>query len=156
MAWTDQSEHWIVTGRVIAMEDLDRRLRGAQGRRIKDVGGTSGGLGSFVLGALMMAVGGYLLLTHVTVTTGFWQFYGYNAFGVSLIPLLFGILLLFYNGRGMVGWLLVIGGLAIVGAGILMNLTFYFQPTSLFYTLMMLVLLIGGLGLIGRSLLPRS
>src|SRR3954463_9251891 len=33
MAWTDQSEHWIVTGRVIAMEDLDRRLRGAQGRR---------------------------------------------------------------------------------------------------------------------------
>jgi hypothetical protein len=137
------------------MEDMNRRLSAAQGRRLTDVGGTAGGLGSFVLGAVMTAAGGYLLLNQVTVMTGIWHIFGYDAFGLSLVPLLFGILLLFYNGRGILGWLLVLGGLAIIGAGILMNLTIFFRPTSLFNTLIMLILFVGGLGLIGRSLLPR-
>lgn len=141
--------------RVIDMDDLDRRLGRVGGHSIRDVGGTSGGLGSFLLGAVMTVAGGYLLLTNVTVTSGFWSFYGYNAFGLSLIPLLFGILLLFYNGRGVLGWLLVLAGLVIVGAGILMNLNIYFRPLNLFNTLTILTLLVGGLGLVGRSLLPR-
>ena len=52
----------------------------------------------------------------------------------------------------MLGWLLLIAGAAILLAGILMNLQIYFQSTSLFNTLVMLVLLFGGLGLIARSL----
>jgi len=140
----------------MAMDDLDRRLGATRGRRLKDVGGTSGGLGSFVLGAVMAVGGGYLLLNQVTVSTGYWQFFGYNAFGLSLVPLLLGILLLFYNGKGMLGWLLVVGGLVIIAAGILANLTIFFHPTSLFNTLIMLTLLVGGLGLIARSLLPRG
>ena len=52
----------------------------------------------------------------------------------------------------MIGWLLLIAGLVIVGAGVLMNLRIYFQPTSLFNTLMMLALLAGGIGMIARSL----
>ena len=138
------------------MEEIDRRLGGSSGRRLRDVGGTQGGLGSFLLGAVMVVAGGYWLLTQVTVTSGFWTFYGYNAFGISLVPLLMGILLLFYNGKGILGWLLVLAGLAIVGAGILANLNIYFHPTSLFNTLIMLVLLVGGLGLIARSLLPHG
>ena len=138
------------------MEDLDERLnRHGRGGRLRNVGGTSGGLGSFLLGLVMMAGGGYLLLNQVTVTSGFWTFYGYNAFGLSLVPLLLGILLLFYNGKGIVGWLLVVGGLAIIGAGILANLTIFFRPTSLFNTLIILLLFVGGLGLIARSLFPR-
>jgi uncharacterized protein len=39
-----------------------------------------------------------------------------------------------------------------VGAGILVNLAIFFRPTSLFNTLLMLILLVGGLGLIARSL----
>jgi hypothetical protein len=35
-----------------------------------------------------------------------------------------------------------------------MNLRIYFEPTSLFNTLIMLVLLAGGLGLLARSLRP--
>ena len=72
-----------------------------------------------------------------------------------LVPgffVLLGILLLFYNGRGILGWLLVLAGLTIIGAGILLNLTIFFQPTSLFATLIMIVLLVGGLGLVARSL----
>jgi hypothetical protein len=134
---------------------MDQRLTDLHGRRLRDVGGTSGGLGTFLLGAVMAVAGGYLLLNQVTVTSHFWQIFGYDAFGLSLIPLLLGVLLLFYNGRGVLGWLLVLGGMTIIGAGILTNLTIFFRPTSLFNTLIILVLLVGGLGLIARSLLPR-
>ena len=72
--------------RVIDMDDLDDRLNYGQSGRLRNVGGTSGGLGSFLLGLVMMAGGGYLLLNQVTVTSGFWSFYGYNAFGLSLVP----------------------------------------------------------------------
>ena len=52
----------------------------------------------------------------------------------------------------MLGWLLLLIGAVIIFAAILMHLQIYFQPTSLFNTLAMLTLLIGGLGLIARSL----
>jgi hypothetical protein len=123
---------------------------------VKGAGGTSGGIGTFLGGAAMVLIGGYVLLTRVSVTSGGWLVYGYNAFGLSLVPLLVGIGVLFYNGRSMIGWLLAAGGALIVLAGIVSNLHLYFQPTSLFDTLMMLGLLAGGLGLIARSLQPAS
>jgi len=134
---------------------MDDRVVDARGRRLKDVGGTSGGLGTFLLGFVMAAAGGFMLLQQVTVTSYYWHIFGYDAFGPSLVPLLLGILLLFYNGKGILGWLLVLGGLAIIVAGILLNLSIFFRPTSLFTTLIMLVLLVGGLGLVARSLFPR-
>lgn len=140
------------SGGVIQMEE---RLAGKSGRSLRDVGGTSGGLGSFLLGVVMAAGGGYLFLEKVTVRTSYWSLFGYNAFGLSLLPLLFGILLLFFNGKGILGWLLVVAGLAIIFFGVLMSMDIFFQPTSLFQTLMILILLVGGLGLVGRSLLPR-
>jgi len=59
---------------------------------------------------------------------------------------------LFYNGRSIVGWFLTLGGALIILVGIVANLHIYFQPTSLFDTLMMLGLLAAGLGLVARSL----
>ena len=134
---------------------MEERLAGRSGRNLRDVGGTSGGLGTFLLGVVMAVGGGYLFLEKVTVRTGYWSLFGYNAFGLSMLPLLFGILLLFYNGKGILGWLLVVAGLAIIGFGILMSMDIFFQPTSLFQTLMILILLVGGIGLVARSLLPR-
>jgi hypothetical protein len=119
---------------------------------MRGAGGTGGGLRTFFIGAAMVVAGGYLLLTRVSVVSGSWRFYGYNAFGLSLVPLLVGIGILFYNGRSMLGWLLTGAGAIIIVAGIIANLSIYFQPTSLFDTLVMLVLLAGGLGLVARSL----
>ena len=118
----------------------------------KGAGGTPGGLGEFFAGLAMTAGGGYLLLNQVTVTSSFWQMWGYNAFGISLIPLLIGIGLLFFDGRSKLGWLLTALGALIILLGILSNLTIFFRPTSLFNTLIILGLLAGGLGLIARSL----
>lgn len=118
---------------------------------IKGAGGTPGGLGTFFFGFVMAVAGGYLLMQQVTVHSGFWSWWGPNTFGLSLVPLLFGVALLFFNGKSLVGWLLTIGGAVIILAGVISNLQIYFQPTSLFNTLVMLVLLFGGLGLIARS-----
>ena len=121
-------------------------------RSFCDVGGTPGGLGSFLIGLVLACVGGYLLTNQVMVTSSYWNFYGTNTFGVTLIPMLIGVAILFWNGRSALGWLLtVVGGLFIL-AGVIINLHIYFAPTSLFNTLVMLVLLVGGLALIARAL----
>lgn len=122
---------------------------------LRGAGGTEGGLGTFFLGFVMAVAGGYLLTNQVTVTSGFWHIGGYNAFGLSLLPLVAGIAFLFFDGKSAVGWVLTIAGAVILFAGILANLEIYFRATSLFNTLLMLVLLLGGIGLVARSLRPR-
>ena len=128
-------------------EDEERSTRGA--------GGTPGGVGEFLVGLAMAVAGGYMLTQRVTVTSGFWTMWGYSTFGLSLLPLLVGVGLLFYNGRSIAGWLLTFVGVVIIFVGVLMRLEIYFQPTSLFNTILMLVLLAGGLGLVARSLRPH-
>jgi hypothetical protein len=121
-------------------------------KNFKGAGGTRGGIGEFLLGLGMAVAGGYLLTERVTVTSGHWRVWGYNAFGLSLLPLLFGVGLLFFNGKSILGWLLTFAGAVIILVGIISNLDIYFQQTSLFNTLLMLVLLAGGIGLVARSL----
>ena len=48
--------------------------------------------------------------------------------------------------------MLTAAGALIILVGIIANLHVYFMPTSLFYTLLILGLLAGGLGLVARSL----
>ena len=124
-------------------------------RRLSDVGGTSGGLGHFVMGFVMACVGGYLLTNQVSVVGSYWNFWGGNSFGITLIPMLLGIAVVFFNGRSTIGWTLTIAGALFILAGVIANMHIYFQPTSLFNTILMLVLLVGGLGLILRSIHPR-
>ncbi|HEX8170816.1 MAG TPA: hypothetical protein VF824_09780 [Thermoanaerobaculia bacterium] len=119
---------------------------------LRGAGGTRGGIGLFLFGLGMAVAGAYLLTNQVTVSSGYWHFWGMNAFGLSLVPLILGIGLLFFNGRSVIGWLLTFAGAIIVFAGILANLEIYFRPTTLFNTLMMLVLLVGGIGLVARAL----
>lgn len=118
---------------------------------LRGAGGTPGGMGEFLIGLVMAVAGGYLLTSQVTVTSGFWTWGGYDTFGLSLVPLIFGIGILFFNGRSVLGWLLLAGGAVIILAGIISNLRIYFEHTSLFNTLVMLVLLFGGIGLMARG-----
>jgi hypothetical protein len=128
--------------------------------KIVGAGGTPGGIGTFFLGFALACAGGWLLTNQVTVTSEYFASafmvpvlnFRMNTFGLSLVPFIVGIGFLFFDGKSLAGWLLTIAGLVIILAGILMSLHIYFQPTSLFNTLTMLVLLFGGLGLILRSL----
>ena len=118
----------------------------------RGAGGTPGGVGQFFIGLTMAVVGIYLLLNQVQVTTSFWSFGRFGGFGPTLLPLLVGVGFLFYNGKSVIGWLLTGLGLAIILAGILMNIDIYFRQTTLFNTIVMLGLLFAGIGLIARSL----
>lgn len=125
-------------------------------RSVRDVGGTPGGLGIFLLGFAMACVGGFLITHQVSVVGSYWSFWGGSSFGITLLPMLFGVGILFWNGKSAFGWLLTVAGALFIFAGIIANLHIYFQPTSLFNTMVMLILLVGGLVLIARSLRPHS
>jgi hypothetical protein len=107
---------------------------------------------------VMLVVGGYLLLNQVSVYGGYWNFgwaggYGHS-FGITLIPLLFGVAILFYDGHSFAGRVLTgLGGLVIV-TGIIANLDIQFRQTTLFELLVILVLVVGGVGLVLRAVLP--
>lgn len=103
----------------------------------------------------MAIVGGWLLMNQVTVTGG-WSLWGHDSFGLSLVPFIIGIGMLFFDGRSVMGWLLLVAGLLIMLAGVIINLHVYFRPTSLFNTLMILALLFGGIGLLARSLRAQA
>lgn len=122
---------------------------------LKRPGGTSGGVIEFFVGLAMAISGAYMLVSRVIVTSGFWNWGGYNTFGLSLVPLIFGIAFVFFNGKSIIGWILIFVSVVIIGSGILMNLQIYFQPTSLFNTIIMLILFAGGIGLIGRAVVSR-
>jgi hypothetical protein len=119
---------------------------------MRGAGGTPGGLGSFLIGSAMIVGGGYLLLTRVSVSSGGWMMWGYDAFGLSLLPLLIGVAILFFNGRSILGWLLTGAGGVIILAGIIANMHIYFRSTSLFDTLVMLALMAGGIGMVARAI----
>src|SRR5579884_1808888 len=122
------------------------------GSRWSQPGGTSGGIGKFVLGVALCAAGLYLIFQQTEVGTGYWSWWGSNTFGLTLVPLIIGLGLLFYDGAHVLGWLLTGVGLVIIVAGVVLNLHVYFQQTSLFNVIIMLGLVVAGLGLIGRSL----
>jgi len=118
---------------------------------MRGAGGTPGGLGEFLLGLGLVVVGTYLFMQQVTVTSGGWSLFGYDAFGLSLLPFLLGLGIVFYNGKSIMGWFLVSSGILIIIAGIFANLRVYFAPTSLYNTLTMLGMIAIGVGLVARS-----
>ena len=104
----------------------------------------------------MVIAGAYLITNRIVVVSNYWSWGGYSMFGLSLLPLIIGIGILFFNGKSIVGWILLFLGVVIIFAGVLMNLQIYFQATSLFATIAMIVLLAGGIGLIFRALAPHA
>jgi hypothetical protein len=136
------------------LEEVKALVRGA---RRRGAGGTPGGVATFFLGLALTVVGGYLILNQVQVTSsysffGLWGMNRQAGFGLTMLPLLIGIGVLFFDGKSKLGWILSIGGLLTILAAVLMSLSIHWAPTSLFNTLMMFGLLAGGLGLVARSL----
>lgn len=122
----------------------------------KGAGGTSGGIGQFFLGLALLVIGLYLFLSRVIVVSNLWTLLGVNAFGVALIPLVIGIALLFFNAKSIAGWTLGVGSFLVILVGIITNLTFFFMPTNLLVTLLMLAMIGAGIGLMLRGMKPRG
>lgn len=129
--------------------------------RHQGAGGTDGGTGLFLLSLVMMIGGGYLLLSNMIVRPDFGMgLRGVTLWGTSVptgmlfIPFLFGIGLIFYNGRNWIGWLLAGGALVALVFGVLSSLHIQMARLNAFELIVILILLIGGIGLFARSLFP--
>ena len=129
----------------------------------RGAGGTNGGIGRFVIGLAMMCGGFYMLLQSITVSATFNM--GMHLFGASLrghgfsitsgmvmIPFIFGIGLIFYNGKNFMGWLLALGSLAAMIYGVIASTHFVLRTMTAFELVTILVLSFGGLGLFLSSL----
>jgi hypothetical protein len=122
---------------------------------IQGAGGTSGGIGRFFIGLIMMIAGGYLFLNAIRITHHFhlrraiYSFGGrFNlTSGMVLIPLIFGIGFIFYNYKNLLGWILSIASLIMLGFGVISSIQFRMQNMSAFELIMVLILMIGGIGL---------
>ena len=126
-------------------------------------GGSSGGIGSFFIGLMMMCGGFYMLLNAITVSSNFGlgsRFYSVSAYGSNvgitggmvLIPFIFGVGLIFYNSKNILGWLLSIGSLTALIFGVISTVRFSLRTMSSFDLIVILVLAVGGLGMFLRSL----
>lgn len=130
---------------------------------MRGAGGTSGGLGQFFVGLIMMCGGFYLLLNAITVSSSFgmgMRLYGFSAMGgmynitsgMVMIPFMFGIGLIFYNGKNIFGWVLAFGSITALIFGVISSIRFSIRTMTSFDLIVILVLAIGGLGLFLRSL----
>jgi hypothetical protein len=130
-----------------------------QGAAMKGAGGTSGGAGQFFLGLLMMCGGFYLLLNAVVVSSTFGlgaRLFGVGGYGVTggmiLIPLVIGVVMIFYDARRFLGWLLALGAFGAMVFGVIASVSMNLRTMSAFELICILTLAFGGLGLFLRSL----
>jgi hypothetical protein len=131
--------------------------------KIQDAGGTRGGAGSFFGGLALMGAGLYLLLRNIVVTSGFHMGLGlfpvYSSgpvipAGVFLVAALVGIVGIFFNGKSIWGWGLLLGSVAAIVFGVITSLHFMMRPMNLLEMLFILGVLGAGIGLFLRSLRP--
>ena len=126
---------------------------------MRGAGGTQGGEWTFLIGLAMMIAGLYLLLNSIMVTSRFgfgMRLYGVGAVGITsgmvMIPFIAGIIMVFFNSKNPIGWLLSIGSIIALFAGVLANTQFRFNNMSAFDLIIIFILAFGGLGLLLRSL----
>src|SRR5882762_9980936 len=133
------------------LDELEEAKALIRERRLRGAGGTPGGIGTFLVGLLCTVVGGYLILNQVQVSSSFSFFglWGWNrsaGFGLTMLPLLIGIGVLFFDGKSKLGLILIVGGFCTSHAALLMSLSIHCASTSFFNTLLMFGLLAGGRG----------
>ncbi|MEZ9368230.1 hypothetical protein AB4140_05320 [Shewanella sp. 10N.286.51.B2] len=126
---------------------------------MKGAGGTSGGIGSFFIGLIMMCGGFYMLLNAIKITSSFgmghslYRMGGMNlTSGMIMIPFMFGVGLMFYNAKNIFCWILTFGSLVALIFGVISSINFRFTQMSAFELIVILVLSVGGLGIFLRSL----
>ena len=108
----------------------------------------------FFIGLAMLCVGGYLFSQNVTVTSSSLFeliLFGRRFEGLIFVPLIASIVFLFYKYNWVSKTCCVLSLLLIV-ANVITNLHLHWGSLSLFATIIMFVLMFGGLGLVMRTL----
>lgn len=130
---------------------------------MRGAGGTAGGTLLFFIGVILMGWGGYLFLENVSVSSKFSMaaplFGGMGGpvgrmttGGSILIPVLFGLGMIFYNAKSAFGWLLFVGSLGAFVLGVIMSIDFRLNSMSAFDLILILGMVAAGAGTFLKSL----
>lgn len=108
----------------------------------------------FFVGLIMTIVGGYLFMQNVEVYAS--SIFSFSLFGRSMdglifVPLIASIIFLFYK-YNIVSKICCGLSIVIIIANVIMNLHLYWKATSLFATIIIFILLFGGIGLLAKVL----
>lgn len=130
---------------------------------MRGAGGTGGGQLQFLMGVIMFTAGLYLFLANITVANYFGMgtiLMAVGGFpittGYVLVPFIFGIGMVFYNKKNILGWLMMTLSLLMLFFGIVTGFRFTWRTMTAFETIVIIVLLAGGLGMFLRSLSDRG
>lgn len=114
----------------------------------------------FLFGAVMLVAGLYLFCNKVTVTTGLFsgaiRIGGFNiSSGLCIVPLIFGIVLIFYNPEAFIGKLVTVLGVVVIIAAIIASTQIYLPRISLYEWILYMVLIFGGFTMVAKVLFAK-
>lgn len=109
---------------------------------------------AFFIGLVMLVVGGYLFMENIQVTTEHifrFSLFGRRMDGLIFLPFIFSLVFLFYK-YNKISKICCGLSLLLIFVNVLMNLRLVWTATSLFATVLIFVLVFGGLGLVMKTL----
>lgn len=114
----------------------------------------------FYIGLFLLAAGLFFILTKARVSSfGFYSFYlgGITiSSGLVVIPLILGVIWMFYNPKSIVARILsILGGIFVVAA-IIVSINITFPSTSLFDYIIMIILMASGAGLLLKAFFNKN
>ena len=114
----------------------------------------NGGMHLF-LGIIIIGIGLFMLLQQTDVTMSFASFrlgsWGVPS-GLIIVPLLVGVIMMFYNSKFWLARVVTALGGVIIVAAIIMSTTIRFRTTSMYNYVIIILFIAAGAGLILRSL----
>ena len=113
----------------------------------------------FYVGLMLLVGGLFFILSKTIVSSGFyaWRIGGFNiSSGLIIVPLLVGIIWLFYNPKSILAKIVSILGAIFIIASIIMGIHISFTTTTLFDFVVMIVLMGAGAGLLLRTFFYKN
>jgi len=115
---------------------------------------------NFLAGICFFVLGVFLITQNTIVRTGFnlsGFTGGYNPpFGLLLLPIIIGIIMLFAMKKQIWGWIVILFGVGTLLLGILMGLEMSFKSTSLYIVILMFGCAAIGIGLMVRGVIQSN
>lgn len=117
----------------------------------------------FVAGAVMLAVGLFILSQKVVVSSGWFGYGGSIMFGgirvnsgLIMVPFIIGIVWMFATGASFPSKLFTVLSVILIVASIIMNTSIHLVTVSLYEWIVMLVLIFGGAGFVAKTLFSNA
>ena len=106
----------------------------------------------FVAGIIMLVVGLYIFSQKVIVFSGFFSFGGSFSSGLIVVPLIIGIVWMFVSGANFASKVFTVLAAIIIIASVVMTTNIHLSAMTLYDWILILVLIFGGAGLVGKVL----